>query len=174
MQIEARATHTYTIMANRRANPFSISSLLEKKDNEKPEEKFTNVKEEEPRHDNLEDECSKDVKPALERIPSMTEDSKQRRIHSWFTEYQARQTSIEASKYIHAILLIVSLYSTLHLSKIFKNSRLLPLCSHIQRVGDCKYKSWVQNYTKARILVESYSTIALSLYILQKWPLSHL
>ena len=81
-------------MANRRANPFSISSLLDKKDEEKAE---VDVKEE-PCQENLEDECSKDEKPALERIPSITEDSKQHRIHSWFTEYQARQTSIEASK----------------------------------------------------------------------------
>ena len=88
-------------MANRRANPFSISSLLDKKDDEKDDEKKSmDVKEEDPCQENSEDECSKDVKPALERIPSITEDSKPHRIHSWFTEYQVRQASIEASKYI--------------------------------------------------------------------------
>ncbi len=93
-------THTHTIMANRRANPFSISSLLDKKDEKKAEEKCVDIKKE-PCQENSEDECSKDEK---ERIPSITEDTKQHRIHSWFTEYQARQTSIEASKYIQYYL----------------------------------------------------------------------
>jgi hypothetical protein len=83
------------MMANRRANPFSISSLLDKKDEEKTE---VDVKEE-PCEEHSEYECSKEEKPALERIPSITEDSKQHRIHSWYAEYQARQTSIDASKY---------------------------------------------------------------------------
>ena len=106
-------------MANRRANPFSISSLLDKRDDEKDEKKSMDVKEEEPCQDNSEDECSKDVKPALERIPSTTEDSKQHRIHSWFTEYQTRQTGIEASKYIQYHLYIH--YNTLLICKHFRH-----------------------------------------------------
>lgn len=89
---------TDTIMANRnRANPFSISSLLDKKDEEKPQEKCADVQEE-ACQENSDDECTKDEKRSLERIPSITEDSKTHRIHSWFTEYQGRQTSDEASE----------------------------------------------------------------------------
>lgn len=96
-------------MASRnRANPFSISSLLDKKDDEKAEEKCEDTKDEVYQEENSEDECSKDRKSALERIPSITEENKPHRIHSWFTEYQARQTSIDASKY--RILFIVPLY----------------------------------------------------------------
>ena len=96
-QCRVKQSKTQIIMANRRANPFSISSLLDKKDEEKAEEK--NITREETCQENSEDECSKDVKPALERIPSITEDSKQHRMQSWFAEYQGRQTSIETSKY---------------------------------------------------------------------------
>lgn len=84
-------------MENRnRANPFSISSLLDKKVDRKREGEDIDV-EGSSKHKRSEDESTKD-ESARERVPGVLRENKHHRLSPWFSEYQPRQSSIEASK----------------------------------------------------------------------------
>lgn len=106
-------------MANKRANPFSISSLLEDKAGS---ENVCAVKEE---SEESEGECEK------ERIPSVTDDIQQSSIHSWYANYQEPQPNMETSKYI--LLLLFASYTTTSFKKdflSFHRTMKIPSCTH--------------------------------------------